>query len=214
MAGCCHGVERCLAERRDLQTRMLWTVLAINAVMFVVEFAAGWLAASTALLGDSLDMLGDALVYSFSLLAVTRSARWKAVSAGLKGGIMAVFGVVVLLEATDKLLWGGAPQAMLMASVGGAALAANSVCLALLTRHRDDDVNMRSAWICSRNDLIANAGVLVAAGIVAVTNSAWPDIVVGVAIATLFLRSSLGVLQDAHRTYHAGPSAESDAGGS
>ena len=211
MAGCCHGVERSITERRGRQTRMLWVVLAINAVMFVVEFAAGWVASSTALLGDSLDMLGDALVYSFSLLVVTRSTRWKAVSAGLKGGIMAVFGIIVLLEATGKLLWGSGPEAMLMASVGVAALAANSVCLVLLTRHRGDDVNMRSAWICSRNDLVANAGVLSAAAAVALTGSALPDILVGVAIAALFLRSSFGVLHDAHRTYHAEPNVERGA---
>ncbi|EAR23470.1 cation diffusion facilitator family transporter [Nitrococcus mobilis] len=211
MAGCCHENDRGIIELRDRQARMLWAVLAINAVMFVVEFGAGWLASSTALLGDSLDMLGDALVYGFSLLVVARSTRWKAISAGFKGSIMAVFGIIVLLEATGKILWGSEPQALLMALVGGVALAANSVCLALLTRHRGDDVNMRSAWICSRNDLVANAGVLLAAAAVALTGSAWPDILVGVAIAVLFLRSSLGVLDDARRTYRAAPNAWSSA---
>lgn len=211
MAGCCHEDDCRITELRDRQARMLWVVLTINATMFMVEFGAGWLASSTALLGDSLDMLGDALVYGFSLLVVVRSTRWKAISAGFKGGVMAVFGVIVLLEATGKILWGSEPQAMLMVLVGGAALAANSVCLMLLTRHRGDDVNMRSAWICSRNDLIANAGVLVAAAAVALTGSAWPDILVGAAIAVLFLRSSLGVLADARRTYRA-PNAWGNAG--
>ncbi|MCO6440868.1 MAG: cation transporter [Nitrococcus mobilis] len=212
MAGCWHEDDCHVSELRDRQARMLWVVLAINAIMFIVEFGAGWLASSTALLGDSLDMLGDALVYSFSLLVVARSTRWKAVSAALKGGIMAIFGVIVLLEATGKLLWGGAPQSMFMALVGAAALAANSACLALLTRHRGDDVNMRSAWVCSRNDLIANGGVLTAAAAVALTGSAWPDIIVGVAIAVLFLRSSFGVLDDARRTYRAEPNAWSSPG--
>ncbi len=215
MTGCCHENDHRIIELRERQARMLWGVLAINAVMFVVEFSAGWLASSTALLGDSLDMLGDALVYGFSLLVVARSIRWKAVSAGFKGGAMAFFGVIVLLEATGKLLWGSEPQVMLMALLGVAALIANSVCLMLLTRHRRDDVNMRSAWVCSRNDLIANAGVLMAAAAVALTGRAWPDILVGVAIAALFLRSSFGVLADARRTYRAeARSAWSNAGNS
>ncbi|WP_440995708.1 cation transporter [Arhodomonas sp. SL1] len=202
MADCCHddcGID----PTQGRQARMLWAVLIINAVMFVVEFTAGWLAGSTALLGDSLDMLGDALVYGFSLFVVARGERWKAVSAAFKGGIMAVFGVIVLAEATGKLLWGTAPAYSIMATVGVAVLAANLVCLVLLTRHRGDDVNMRSAWVCSRNDIIANSGVLVAAAAVAASGSRWPDVVIGLAIAALFLRSAAGVLADARRSYQA-----------
>ncbi|MDZ7810218.1 MAG: cation diffusion facilitator family transporter [Arhodomonas sp.] len=202
MADCCH--DACgIDPTQGRQARMLWAVLIINAVMFVVEFTAGWLAGSTALLGDSLDMLGDALVYGFSLFAVARGERWKAVSAAFKGGIMAVFGVVVLAEAVGKLLWGTAPAYSIMATVGVAVLAANLVCLVLLTRHRGDDVNMRSAWVCSRNDIIANTGVLVAAAAVAASGSRWPDVVIGLAIAALFLRSAAGVLADARRSYQA-----------
>ncbi len=201
MAGCCHEDDCHITELRSRQARLLWSVLAINAVMFVVEFSAGWLASSTALLGDSLDMLGDALAYAFSLAVVARSMRWKAVSAALKGGIMLVFGVVVLAEAGASALWGTTPRADLMTGVGIAVLAANGVCLYLLTRHRADDVNMRSAWICSRNDIVANLGVLLAAGAVAATASRWPDILVGVAIAVLFLHSAVGVLSDARQAY-------------
>ncbi|MGD8430840.1 MAG: cation transporter, partial [Ectothiorhodospiraceae bacterium] len=180
--------------------RMLWIVFAINAGMFLVEFGAGWVASSTALLGDSLDMLGDALVYAVSLLAVSRGPGWKAGSATFKGLIMAGFGLLVLAEAVGKLIYGGAPLAGYMAGVGALALAANTFCLVLLTRFRDDDVNMRSAWICSRNDLIANTGVLVAAGFVVATGSLLPDVIVGVAIALLFLHSSVGVLRDAYHS--------------
>lgn len=198
---CCHENDCHIGTLKARQTSVLRVLLAINAAMFVVEFIAGWLASSTALLGDSLDMLGDAIVYGFSLVVVARSLRWKAVSAGVKGGVMALFGLLVLLEAAAKLAWGGAPQPAAMAAVGAAALGANTVCLVLLSRHRGDDVNMRSAWVCSRNDLIANASVLAAAALVAATESVWPDIIVGVGIALLFLRSSAGVLDDAARTF-------------
>lgn len=198
---CCHEDDCHIEALRARQASVLRVLLAINVLMFVVEFAAGWLGSSTALLGDSLDMLGDGLVYGFSLFVVARGLRWKAVSAGAKGGVMAVFGVAVLLEAVAKLAWGEAPQPAIMAAVGAAALAANTVCLALLTRHRGDDVNMRSAWVCSRNDLIANVSVLAAAALVILTASPWPDVVVGAGIALLFLRSSVGVLNDAIRTF-------------
>lgn len=190
---------------------MLWIVLAINAVMFLVEFTAGWLASSTALLGDSLDMLGDTLVYGLSLVAVARGSRWIGVSTTAKGVIMVAFGIVVLAEAAHKVVTGTVPHAPVMGAIGGLALAANITCLVLLTRHRGDDVNMRSSWICSRNDLLANAGVLLAAALVAVGAGIWPDVVVGILIAALFLRSAAGVLRDGRDALrnpppHPGPS--------
>lgn len=201
---CCHESDCHIEALRNRQTHVLRVLLAINATMFVVEFAAGWLGSSTALLGDSLDMLGDGIVYGFSLFVVARSLRWKAISAAVKGGIMVVFGIAVLLEAAIRLASPEQPQSALMATVGALALAANGVCLFLLTRHRGDDVNMRSAWVCSRNDLIANTAVLLAAALVFALGSPWPDIVVGVGIAALFLRSSFAVLRDAARTYRSG----------
>lgn len=196
MAGCCSEDDHNLKALSERQSRVLWTVLLINAVMFFVEFASGWLAGSTALLGDSLDMLGDALVYGLSLFALTRGVRWKAVSATFKGSIMAIFGVVVLAEVARKIAFGAAPDPAWMAAVGALALAMNIVCFALINRHRSDDINLRSAWICSRNDLFANSGVLLAAGLVAVSGSPWPDIIIGIVIAGLFLRSAVGVLRE------------------
>jgi Co/Zn/Cd efflux system component len=144
-------------------------------------------------------MLGDALVYGFSLWVVARGAAWQTRAAVVKGLVMAAFGVVVLVEAATKLARGAVPLSDVMGGVGLLALAANAAVLALLWRRRGDDLNMRSVWLCSRNDVAANVGVLVAAAAVAATGAAWPDIVVGVLIAALFLTSGVAVLRDARR---------------
>jgi Co/Zn/Cd efflux system component len=193
-------MKDCCAIRTDVseaQRRVLRVVLWINAVMFVAELVAGVVAHSTSLVADSVDMLGDAIVYGFSLYVVGRGPVWEGRAALLKGAIMAAFGGAVLLEVVTKLIRGVLPAAGLMGVMGVVALAANLAVLALLWRRRSDDVNMRSVWLCSRNDVIANAGVLVAAAAVASTGSAWPDIVVGLLIATLFVTSAIGVIRDA-----------------
>ena len=181
----------------DGQRRVLRVVLAVNLVMFLAEVVAAFIAHSTALLADSVDMLGDAIVYGFSLYVVARGTIWQARGAMLKGIIMAAFGVGVLVEVGFKIARGLVPASEVMSAVAIIALAANVYCLMLLTRHRGDDLNMRSAWTCSRNDVIANIGVLVAAGAVAFTDSAWPDIAVGLGIAVLFGSSAVTVLRDA-----------------
>jgi cation diffusion facilitator family transporter len=179
--------------RKD-HRRVLWIVLTINAAMFVIEGLAGMLAHSTALLADSLDMLGDALVYAFSLFVLGRSARWQAGAALGKGMFMLAFGLGVLTEAAYKVVFPVVPTAETMGIVGVAALAANASCFALLYRHRADNLNMSSTWVCSRNDLIANVGVLSAAGATYLTASRWPDIVIGCLIAVVFLNSAVRVL--------------------
>src|SRR5438445_519102 len=170
--------------------------------MSLAEFVAGLVAHSPSLLADSVDMLGDAIVYGFSRYAVGRGAVWQARSALLKGGIMATFGIGVLAEVALKLIRSVVPTAALMGWMGLLALAANASVLVLLWRPRADDVNMRSAWLCSRNDVIANAGVLFAAGGVAVTASAWPDIAMGLCIAAVFGASAIDVIRDARRQLH------------
>lgn len=194
---CCSGkgkeLER-LAAQAD-QRRVLIIVLAINAVMFAAEFAAGIIAGSTALLADSVDMLGDALVYGLSIFAISRSDRWKGGAALAKGVFILAFGIGILVDIAIKLKSGVPPSSSLMLIFGGIALIANLTCLRLLWRFRAQDVNMASTFECSRNDVISNVGVLIAAAAVAVTASPWPDIIVGAIIAALFLKSAVHVIR-------------------
>ena len=200
MTDCCNDKECEIDALRSRQRGVLVAVLSLNALFFVVEAVAGLLASSNALVADSLDMLGDALVYGFSLYVVDRDDFWKARSALLKGLIMAAFGALALTQAAYKTLYPAVPSVPIIGVVGLLALCANATCFALLWRHRSDDVNMRSVWLCSRNDVVANASVLAAAAGVAALGSQWPDVVVGVAIAALFLRSAATVLRDAATT--------------
>jgi len=193
-------VKDCCEVRVDVperQRRLLWVVLCINGAMFLVELIAGITASSTALLADSVDMLGDAIVYGVSLYVVARGAVWQARVARLKGLIMAAFGVGVLAQVVTKLLHGLHPNADTMGVVGSLALAANTVCLVMLWRRRHDDVNMRSAWMCSLNDVAGNAGVIVAGAAVALTASGWPDILVGLMIAGMFCASATHIIRAA-----------------
>jgi cation diffusion facilitator family transporter len=185
-----------LARQAD-QRRVLVAVLVINALMFVLEFGAGMVAGSTALMADATDMLGDAFVYGVSIYAIARSDRWKAGVAIFKGVFILALGVGIVLNVIAKVQSGIPPSSTLMLAFGGLALLANLACLRLLWRFRSHDVNMASTFECSRNDVVSNVGVLVAAGAVALLNSPWPDIFVGSAIALLFLRSSLRVMADA-----------------
>jgi cation diffusion facilitator family transporter len=184
---------------RENHGRVLRIVLVINAAMFLLEGWAGLHARSTSLLADALDMLGDAMVYGFSLFALTRSARWKAGVALAKGGFMLILGLGVLGEACFKIFHPVMPGMETMGLIGGLALAANLICFFLLYRHRDDNLNMSSTWLCSRNDLIANVGVLSAAASSYMLASRWPDMIVGVAIASIFIRSALHVLRQSMR---------------
>lgn len=194
MDDCCGSKAEEISTLRAKHKNVLIIVLIINAALFVVEAAAGLLAHSTALLADSLDMLGDSLVYGFSLYVLWRSAEWKAKAALFKGAIMALFGAGVLLEVVYKTISSIVPSSATMGTIGALVLFGNGVCFLLLYRHRSDDLNMRSTWLCSRNDIIANLSVLAAAAGVRVFDSAWPDILVGAAIAALFLRSAFTVL--------------------
>jgi cation diffusion facilitator family transporter len=199
MGGCC-GIR----EIPRAQRRVLRVVLGINIGMFVVGLVAGVLARSTALLADAGDMLGDALAYGFSLYVVGRGLVWQARAARVKGAIMAAFAAGLLFEAASKVARGTVPSAEIMGGVGLVALIANGTCLWLLWRRRADDLNMRSAWLCSRNDVAADAGVLLAAGGVAVTGSGWVDVLMGLAIATLVGGSAVRILREAGRVLRPG----------
>lgn len=199
MTNCCNDKACELDILRQRQKHVLQIVLFINATMFIIESGAGVLARSTSLLADSLDMLGDSLVYGISLWVIDRDQRWRAGVAFVKGLIMAAFGIAVLIEAIYKIVIPALPSAPIIGVVGLLALVANAACLLLLIRHREDDINMRSIWLCSRNDIIANVAVLAAAGGVAISKSMWPDVAVGIGIALLFLSSAAQVLRQSLR---------------
>jgi len=199
MGNCCHDKGCALDALRERQGRILRIVLAINVMLFLVELTAGIVAASTALMADSLDSLGDALVYAFSLYALFRSERWKAGAALLKGVIMLGFGIAITVALIERALAPVLPVPEMMGGFGFFALACNLTCLLLLTRHRSDDINMESVWLCSRNDIIANFGVLFASLGVAWSGSMWPDFAVGAVIAGIFLRSAFYVVSQALR---------------
>lgn len=200
---CCENKGGELVGLRERQHRVLWIVLVVNAVLFVVEFSVGWMARSTALLGDSLDMLGDTLVYAFSIWVLHRGARWRAKASLSKGIFQLGFGLLVLGQAIGKLVTGLQVDAAAMGWMGSLALAGNGFCFYLLWSHRSDDLNMESTWLCSRNDLIANVGVLAAAMAVAVTGNGVPDIVVGLLIAVLFLRTAVQIIAASRRELRA-----------
>lgn len=196
---CCSSKGDTIAElgRKADQRRVLIIVMLINFVMFAVEFGGGLVARSSALMADSVDMFGDAVVYALSLYALNRGPRWEAGAALAKGGIILLFGIAVIVEIIHKIMNGVPPSSTLMLIFGSIALAANLTCLALLWRFRAENVNMSSTFECSRNDVASNIGVLIAAGLVATTGSAWPDIAVGAIIAAIFLRSAWRVLSEA-----------------
>jgi Co/Zn/Cd efflux system component len=200
MKHCCEDKTAALRGLRLRQARVLKVLLVVNSAMFLVEVVAGLLSRSTALLGDSLDMFGDAAVYAASLYVLDRGAVWRARASILKGIVMALFGVAVLVEAALKAIDQVVPHAETMGIVAALALAANVGCLALLLRHRRDDINMKSAWTCSRNDIIANVALIGAAIAVGQFGSWWPDILVGAGIALLFLVTAVSVVREGIRS--------------
>jgi Co/Zn/Cd efflux system component len=196
MSGCCDN--HCSADAlRGRQRSTLWIVLGINAVMFLVIVVAALYGKSTALLADSLDNLGDAVTYGLSLYAVSRGAGVKARVALFKGGLIFLAAVVVAAQIGYRLVVPDVPLFEVMGAFSLMGLAANSLTLYLLWRHRRDDVNMSSVWECSRNDIASNLSVFVAAAAVWLTGSGWPDIVVAVCLVGLLMRSAIRVISSA-----------------
>jgi Co/Zn/Cd efflux system component len=188
-----------MADDRPLGAyrRALWAVLAINAAMFVAEMTAGVWGKSVALQADALDFLGDSATYAMTLMVLGMSIRWRAGSAIIKGLAMGGFGFWVLGMTVYHWLQGSLPSAAIMGSVGTLALAANLTSAVLLFRHREGDSNMRSVWLCTRNDAIANIAVIAAASGVWASGTGWPDLAVGAVIAILALSSSVAVVRQA-----------------
>ncbi|PAY03866.1 cobalt transporter [Bradyrhizobium sp. UFLA03-84] len=187
--------------RQSAYRRVLWSVLAINAAMFGVEVGAGLAAGSASLQADAIDFLGDAANYAISLLVVGMALRYRAAAALAKAATMALFGLWVLGITAWHVLNGTLPHAVTMGSVGLTALVANTVSFWLLWRHRTGDANMRSAWICTRNDVLGNLAVLFAAAGVFGTGTGWPDVIVAAAMAALALQGSASVMRQARSEF-------------
>ncbi len=187
--------------------RSLWAVIAINAVMFAVEMAAGTLAGSQALQADALDFLGDTLTYGISLYVIGMSIQVRSTAALFKGVSLAAMGLWVLGSTAYQVLILGLPNATVMGGIGLLALAANLVSVLILIRFKDGDANVRSVWLCSRNDAIGNVAVMGAALAVYLTGTAWPDLVVAGLMACLFLWSSVQIIQQAMQERHEAPVA-------
>ncbi|MFN3232874.1 MAG: cation diffusion facilitator family transporter [Alphaproteobacteria bacterium] len=176
---------------------VLWTVFAINAGMFAIEIVAGALASSVSLQADALDFFADAANYLVALFVLERSIQWRAGAALAKGAAMGVFGLYVLGFSAYQLFSGEVPSAPVMGAVGALALIANVVSAVLLFRHREGDSNRQSVWLCSRNDAIANVAVIIAAGLVYLTATHWPDLIVGFFMAGLALHSAWQIIRQA-----------------
>jgi len=184
-------------EQNDAYRRVLWAVLFINAAMFAVEIVAGLVGGSASLQADSLDFLGDAANYGVSLLVVGMALRHRASAALAKGATMAAFGLWVIATVVWHSLHGTLPSAFTMGTVGIAAFAANAASFGLLWAYRDGDANMRSAWICTRNDVLGNIAVLLAAGGVLGTGMGWPDLMVASIMAALAVQGAALVIRQA-----------------
>ncbi|MEQ9329504.1 MAG: cation transporter [Rhodospirillales bacterium] len=195
-AGCCHHEPKFDGMSSGFR-RALWIVIAINAAMFGVEMIAGALAGSQALLADALDFLGDSLTYAISLIVIGMPLRVRAGAALAKGISLAVMGLWVLGTTAWQALGPGLPDAPVMGGIGLLALVANLASVGVLMRYKDGDANVRSVWLCSRNDAIGNVAVMGAAVAVALTGSGWPDIIVAGLMAGLFLWSSGQIIRQA-----------------
>jgi Co/Zn/Cd efflux system component len=194
-AHCCHDVP--VAAQDPKYRRALWIALAVNAAMFGIELGGGLRAGSAALLADAVDFFGDAANYGVSLFVLSLGALWRGRAALLKGWCMAAFGVFVLVHAASSIASGTPPEPATMGLIGALALVANLAVALLLYAYRNGDANMRSVWLCTRNDAIGNVAVLLAAAGVFGTGSGWPDWGVAVMMGSLALSAAYSVIRHA-----------------
>lgn len=183
-------------ENNDSLKKILWVVFGINATMFFVEMTVGYLHQSTSLMADSLDMLSDAFVYGASIIVIAKSNQIKAQVSLVKGIVMTFMALYVFYELFMRIFSPVTLDGHVITSVGMLALVANAVCFWLLSRYKSGDINVRSAWVCSRNDMTANVGVVIAGILVLYFGSHWPDFIIGFSIAVLVLVSSFRVISD------------------
>lgn len=189
----------CHSANETVQRKTLILLLAVNAAMFGLEAIAGILSQSTALLADSLDMLADATVYGLSLYAVGHSLRAKTRAASLSGIFQIALAGLILTDVIRRWLGGSSPVSAAIVGMGIVALLANLYCLRAIAKHRKGEVHMRASWIFSRNDVVANLGVILSGLLVSLLHSRIPDLVIGFAIAGLVLKGGFSILQDANR---------------
>lgn len=196
MAECGCGTE----QADELERKTLRILLAVNAAMFLVEIILGWLAESTGLIADSLDMFADAAVYAISLYAVGESIRRKSTAARISGVLQIILGVGVFLEVLRRIFFGSEPESFVILAVGALALSANIYCLMLISRHREGGVHMRASWIFSTNDVIANLGVIISGVLVAALGNRYPDLIIGAIISVIVIRGGFRILQEARQS--------------
>ena len=201
MSGCCGDNDK-FDGVSDEYKRRLWIVIALNASMFVVEMTAGHLAKSQALQADALDFFGDALTYGISLAVIGASIRARTAAALAKGISLFLMGAWVFGSTVYRLFFVGVPEAEIMGVVAALALATNLASVFLLVSYKDGDANVRSVWLCSRNDAIGNVAVIIAALSVWATASGWPDLIVAAIMASLFLSSSFQIIRQALEERH------------
>ena len=192
-----HGCAPHAASQSPRYRRVLWTALVINAAMFAIEMATGLRSGSVSLLADAIDFFGDAANYGLALLVLGMALQWRARAALVKGLSMGTFGVFVLVRWAWSLHAGTVPDAATMGVIGALALVANVAVAAMLYAWREGDANMRSVWLCSRNDAIGNLAVMAAALGVFGTGTAWPDLAVAVVMGTLGLSAARSVIAQA-----------------
>lgn len=195
-AGCCGNDAQFDGATPEFK-RALWLVIAINASMFAIEMLAGAFAGSQALQADALDFLGDTVTYGMSLYVIGMSIRVRSIAALIKGISLAGMGFWVLGSTIYQIFILGTPSAPVMGGIGLLALLANLSSVVLLMKFKDGDANVRSVWLCSRNDAIGNVAVMIAAAGVYLTNTAWPDLVVASILASLFLWSAVQIVSQA-----------------
>ncbi|WP_424930667.1 cation transporter [Amaricoccus tamworthensis] len=196
MSGCC-GHDAKFDGVSDDYKRRLWIVIALNATMFAVEMTAGQVAQSQALKADALDFLGDALTYGISLAVIGASIRARTNAALAKGISLLLMGLWVLGSTIYRVFYVGVPEAEIMGMIGALALATNLASVLLLVSYKDGDANVRSVWLCSRNDAIGNVAVMIAAFGVWGTATGWPDLIVAAIMASLFLSSAFQIVRQA-----------------
>ena len=198
MSACCnHNPKTDNRSNTPRYRKILWIALVVNALMFVVEIGAGFKSGSVSLLADAIDFFGDAANYGVTLAVLSMGLQWRARAALLKGASMLGFGLFVLGRSAWSATHGIAPEAITMGSIGLLALIANASVAALLYAYREGDANMRSVWLCSRNDAIGNIAVMLAALGVLGTGSAWPDLAVALVMAVLAISGGWSVIRQA-----------------